>query len=53
MCLHEDEAHIDALREAAVIAADALVFAEPLVKTGALTDDIDAAVREFIFERGT
>jgi hypothetical protein len=41
-----------ALREAAAIAANTLVFADELVKPGALTEDIDSAIREFIFDAG-
>jgi methionyl aminopeptidase len=52
VCLHARPSDIAALREAAAIAADTLVFANELVKPGALTEDIDAAIREFIFDAG-
>jgi len=52
VCVHTDPGDIQHLREAAEIAAQALVFAEDLIEVGALTDDIDAAIREFIFEQG-
>eukprot|EP00750_Incisomonas_marina_P029282 INCI7090.1.p1 GENE.INCI7090.1~~INCI7090.1.p1 ORF type:complete len:328 (-),score=49.72 INCI7090.1:294-1277(-) len=52
ICLHSNADDIAALREAASIAARALEYAEGLVKVGALTQDIDDAIREFIVANG-
>ena len=49
--MHSPDA-VEKMRVAARFAADALVFAEGLVKVGALTDDIDAAIRQWLFDQG-